>query len=65
MRSSLGSDNPAQVSESFSDFRTVHGVMVPFQAVEENPGLGTVTARVKDVKFDVKVPESAFRAGAK
>ncbi|HYP28948.1 MAG TPA: serine hydrolase [Blastocatellia bacterium] len=65
MRSSLGSETPAPISESFSDFRTVDGVTVPFQTVEESAGLGTVTTRVKDVKFDVKVPESAFRAGAK
>ena len=65
MRAPLGADAPTRVSESYSDYRMVEGMMIPFQTVEDNATLGTVTLRVKEVKFDVNLPESTFRAAAK
>jgi CubicO group peptidase (beta-lactamase class C family) len=62
LRSPLGADSPIPVSESYSDYRMVEGLMVPFRTVEDNAALGTVTTRVKEVRFDVKMAESTFRA---
>jgi len=65
MKDPFGDDSPVSVSESLSDYRMVDGQMVAFQVVEESAGLGTVTMRLKEVKFDVNVAESAFRPNAK
>ncbi|HKY04289.1 MAG TPA: hypothetical protein VJQ56_05345, partial [Blastocatellia bacterium] len=51
----------APVSEFYSDYRMVDGVMVPFKVVAEQPGLGTVVSLVKDVKFNVALAEEEFR----
>lgn len=51
----------APVSELYSDYRMVDGVMVPFKVVAEQPGLGRVISLVKDVKFNVALTEAEFR----
>ncbi|HEX6729716.1 MAG TPA: serine hydrolase domain-containing protein [Pyrinomonadaceae bacterium] len=48
-------------TETFSDYRMVDGVMVAFKTVSNNIANGDVVVRVKDVKFDVEIPDSAFR----
>src|SRR5215213_1117075 len=55
MRSPFGANSPIPVSESYSDYRMVEGMMVPFRTVEDNAALGTVITRVKEVRFDVKM----------
>lgn len=52
-------------TETFSDFRTVDGVVLPFKMVQSNVSMGDVVVRVKDVKFNVAVPEQVFRARGK
>jgi hypothetical protein len=47
-------------SETFSEYREVDGVMVAFKSVSNNMANGTIVAVVKDVKFNVDVPDSAF-----
>ena len=48
------------VSETFSDYRNVDGVMVAFKAVSSNVANGDTVVRVTDVKFDVALPDSEF-----
>ena len=52
-------------SEMFSDYRNVDGVMVPFKSVSSNIANGDIVTRVKDIKFDVEIPDSAFAKPAK
>jgi CubicO group peptidase (beta-lactamase class C family) len=48
-------------TEAFSDFRNVDGVMVPFKLVANNIANGDIVLRIVDMKFDVEIPETAFR----
>ncbi len=52
-------------SESYSDYRNVDGVMIPFSSVTQHPSMGRIVGKVKEVKFDVDIPAAAFRASAK
>ena len=49
------------VKQAFADYRKVDGVMVPFKTVSNNIANGDIVMRVLDVKFDVEIPDSAFR----
>ena len=51
-------------TESFSDYRNVDGVMVPFKMVSSNVANGDIVLRVTDVKFDVAIPDSVFHKPA-
>jgi CubicO group peptidase (beta-lactamase class C family) len=48
-------------TETFSDYRNVEGVMIPFKAVSNNVANGDIVLRVVDVKFDVELPDTVFR----
>ena len=47
-------------SETFSDYRNVDGVMVAFKTMSSNIANGDTVVRLKEVKFDVDVPDTAF-----
>ncbi len=47
-------------TESFSDYRLVDGVIVPFKVVSNNIANGDVVTHVKDIKFDVEIPDTIF-----
>lgn len=53
------------VTETYSDYRSVDGVMLPFKSVANSISQGDVIVEVKEVKFDVDVPDTAFRPQAK
>jgi CubicO group peptidase (beta-lactamase class C family) len=53
------------VSETYSEYRNVDGVMLPFKVFTVNPSIGTITATVKDVTFDVEIPDATFKPVAK
>ncbi len=55
-------DGAIPVTESYSDYRSVDGVMVPFEIHTSQPGFGSVIAQVKDVKFDVEISDAEFEA---
>jgi CubicO group peptidase (beta-lactamase class C family) len=52
-------------TETFSDYRNVDGVMVPFKSIGSNIANGDVVMRVKELKFDVEISDSAFSRPAK
>lgn len=49
------------VTQKFSDYRNVEGVMTPFTTVSSNVGSGDTIMRIKSVKFDVEIPDAEFR----
>lgn len=49
------------VTEAFSDYRSVDGVMIPFQRVQNSVGMGDTVMKIREVVFDVPVPEETFR----
>lgn len=51
-------------TESFSDYRNVDGVMIPFKTVSNNIASGDIVLRIMDIKFDVEIPDSVFRKPA-
>jgi hypothetical protein len=54
---------PRPMSEWFSDYRAVDGVMLPFRREQTAPEIGTVVVRVGEIRFGVVIPDSAFRPG--
>jgi CubicO group peptidase (beta-lactamase class C family) len=53
------------VTERFSDYRRVGGVMIPFTRVSNTTSMGDVVVRLREVEFDVPVPAEAFRRKGK
>lgn len=53
------------VKETFSDYRPVEGQLVPFRTVTNIPTIGDIVMTVREIKFDVDIPDTAFRAPAK
>lgn len=51
-------------TEQFSDYRNIDGVMVPFKLVSNNIANGDIVLRILDLKFDVDIPDTAFRKPA-
>lgn len=51
-------------TQSFSDFRNVDGVMVPFKMVSNNIANGDVVLRIVDLKFDVEISDAVFQKPA-
>ncbi len=49
------------VTEAYSDYRNVDGVMIPFQRVQNSQAMGDTLMKLREVVFDVPVPEEAFR----
>jgi len=52
-------------TQSFSDYRSVDGVMIPFKIVSNNIANGDVVVNVIDLKFDVDIPDGVFRKPVK
>src|SRR5215216_4967139 len=51
-------------TQTFSDYRNVEGVMIPFKTVSNNIANGDIVLRIVDMKFDVDIPDSAFHKPA-
>ena len=49
------------VTQSFSDYRMVDGVMVPFKMTSNNIANGDIVLRVADLKWDVAIPDAVFK----
>jgi CubicO group peptidase (beta-lactamase class C family) len=52
-------------TQSFSDYRSVDGLMIPFKIVSNNIANGDVVVNVIDLKFDVDIPDGVFRKPVK
>jgi len=51
--------------ENFSDYRQVDGVMIPFKLVSNNIANGDIVLVVKDLKWNVEIPDTTFRKPVK
>ncbi|HEX6044864.1 MAG TPA: serine hydrolase [Pyrinomonadaceae bacterium] len=51
-------------TQTFSDYRNVGGLMIPFRTTSSNIANGDIVVRVIDVKFDVDVPDTVFHKPA-
>ena len=60
-----GGDSGVLMTEIYSDYRPVDGVMIPFKTIQRSAGFGEVVIQLKDIKFDVPLPDTTFRAQAK
>lgn len=49
------------VTEKFSDYRPIDGVMIAFTRVSNSVTMGDTVLKMREVKFDVPVPEDVFR----
>ncbi len=49
------------VSETFSDYRAVDGVMMPFKTMSMNPGMGAIVTYVKEIKHNVAINDATFK----
>jgi CubicO group peptidase (beta-lactamase class C family) len=49
------------VTETYSDYRSVDGVMIAFRRVSNSQAMGDTVLKVREARFDVPVPEEAFR----
>jgi hypothetical protein len=47
---------------TYSDFRNIDGIIVPFRIVSNTAANGDVVTRIKTARFDVAVPDAVFRA---
>jgi len=51
-------------TQSFSDYRNVDGVMIPFKSVSSNVAQGETVIQITDVKWNVDIPDSVFKKPA-
>jgi hypothetical protein len=49
------------VTQTFSDYRAIDGVMIPYKTVSTNPAMGSVVTYVKEVKNNVPVDDAKFK----
>lgn len=49
------------ITESYSDYKKVDGIMIPFTVTSENPGMGEIVTSIKEVKHNVEIPDSKFK----
>ncbi|MBV8857190.1 MAG: serine hydrolase [Acidobacteria bacterium] len=49
------------VTELYSDYRSVDGVMIPFRRVQNSVAMGDTVLKIREATFDVPVPEEAFK----
>lgn len=58
-------DSNGLTTETYSDYRPVDGVMIPFKTLQQSIGLGEVVIQLQEFKFDVALPDALFRAQGK
>src|SRR5262249_47217511 len=50
------------VTTTYSDYRMVDGRLIPFRIAYNKDTMGDVVVRIKEVRFDVSLPDSVFRS---
>ncbi|NNE98251.1 MAG: serine hydrolase [Pyrinomonadaceae bacterium] len=48
------------LSETYSDYKRVDGLMIPFKLSATSAGMGTIITHIKEVKHNVKIPGKTF-----
>ncbi len=57
----VASEGDARIAETFSDYRAVDGVMIPFKSFTDNPLMGDTIMIVKEVKHNISIEDSTFK----
>ncbi|HST53255.1 MAG TPA: serine hydrolase [Pyrinomonadaceae bacterium] len=59
----LETDGPQTepVTEKYADYRSIDGVMIPFTRLSNTTSMGDTVTKLREVKFDVPLPEEAFK----
>jgi CubicO group peptidase (beta-lactamase class C family) len=57
----LKREGPGPVTTTFRDYRAVDGVMIPFTMIQEIPGQGNTRLKVREVRFNMRIPPATFR----
>lgn len=52
------------MSQTFSDYRAVDGVMIPYKTVTSTPSMGDVVSYVREVKHNVSIDDAKFKPKA-
>ncbi|MFL6332415.1 MAG: serine hydrolase [Pyrinomonadaceae bacterium] len=52
------------VTETYSDYRSVDGVLIPFRRVSNSQEMGDTVLKIREARFDAPVPEEAFKRKA-
>jgi hypothetical protein len=64
-RDTIQTSNTSQLSlsitETYSDYRLVDGVMIPFKTVTNILTIGEIISTIKTIKFDVNIPDTTFK----
>lgn len=63
--SSSTSSTSTPYSETYSDYRQIDGVMIPFKTVNSNVGNGDLILTVKEIKHNVPVDDARFKSKEK
>jgi hypothetical protein len=53
-------DNDTPVSTTFSDYRDIDGIKLPFKMVNSNPGMGDIIITIKEIKHNVAIADNIF-----
>lgn len=49
------------VTEVFSDYRNVDGVMIPFRRLSNSQAMGDTVLKIREARFDVPMPDVTFQ----
>ncbi|HEX8250976.1 MAG TPA: serine hydrolase [Pyrinomonadaceae bacterium] len=49
------------MSQTFSDYRAVDGVMIPYKTVTSTPSMGDVVSYIKEIKHNVSIDDAKFK----
>jgi hypothetical protein len=49
------------MSQTFSDYRAVDGVMIPYKTVTSTPSMGDVVTYLKEIKHNVTIDDAKFK----
>ena len=63
--SSSTSPQKIGITETYSDYRKVDGVMIPFKTITVNPGMGEIVTYIKEIKQNVAIDDEMFYAKGK
>jgi CubicO group peptidase (beta-lactamase class C family) len=61
LQTSSTSNIKLPLTELYSDYRTVDGLVIPFKALQKTATMGDVAVVVTDVKLDVDIPATEFK----
>ncbi len=58
--SSSTSSQKFPITETYSDYREIDGVMIPFKIVQVNPGMGDIVTYIKEIKHNTAIDNQVF-----